>query len=212
MLLEQQRAGVNLIGGDAASGGRASVSSVGSADQCCQLCWSNRLRSGHIGCKAWTFDGSTGLCYLKTEPRAEESAPPATVSGYMPLSSRQTCPSAAERSYARDKFSAAIAQRSAASAQRGVDGGGIAWPHTDLVLVTAWGRPEFLLATMEHLLRAEGVQEHKFIFLLDDEFDLRMLCLIDAFPRHRGKVVVRTARHDWMWTKSWGNTYNTLEG
>jgi hypothetical protein len=207
---EQHHTGVDLIGGD--SVGQASTSSAGSVEQCCQRCWNNRLRSGHIGCKAWTFDGGAGLCYLKTEPRAEESAAPAVVSGYIPTSSRQTCPSPAERDYARDKFSAAIAQRKDASKERGADGGGIAWPHTDLVLVTAWGRPEFMLATMEHLLRAEGVQEHKFIFLLDDEFDLRMLCLIDAFPRYRGKVIVRTARHDWMWTKSWGNTYNTLEG
>lgn len=209
---EQHRTGIDLIGGDIATGGRASRSSATSAEQCCQRCWSNRLRSGQIGCKAWTFDGGAGVCFLKAEPRGEAPAAPMIVSGYVPVSTRQSCPSSTERDYARDKFSAAIAQRSALSAQRGVDGGGIAWPHTDLVLVTAWGRPEFLLATMEHLLRAEGVQEHKFIFLLDDEFDLRMLCLIDAFPRHRGKVIVRTARHDWMWTKSWGNTYNTLEG
>jgi hypothetical protein len=210
---EQHRTGVDLIGGDTGSGARAAVSSAGSAEQCCQRCWSNRLRSGNIGCKAWTFDGGAGTCYLKTEPRGEEPAAPAVVSGYIPVSSRQTCPSPAERDYARSKFSAAIAQRSATSSQRdAATGGGIAWPHTDLVLVTAWGRPEFLLATLEHLLRAEGVEEHKFVFLLDDEYDLRMLCIIDAFPRHRGKVIVRTARHDWMWTKSWGNTYNTLEG
>ena len=87
-----------------------------------------------------------------------------------------------------------------------------AWDFTDLVLVTAWGRPEFLLATLEHLIAAEAVQEHKFIFLLDDEYDTRMLCIIEAWPRFRGKSIVRTSRHDWMSSGNWGNTFNTLEG
>ena len=208
---EQHRIGVDLVGGN--SGGGGAVSSGHRTPQaCCEHCYDNRGRAGNIHCKAWTFDGPSGKCFLKNEPRGEEPAGEGVVSGYIPVSSRQTCPSAAERDYAQLKFGAGIAEREKTSSARGVDGGGIAWPHTDLVLVTAWGRPEFLLATLEHLIRAQGVDEHKFLFLLDDEFDLRMLCIIDAWPRHRGKIIIRTPRHDWMWTKSWGNTYNTLEG
>ena len=57
------------------------------------------------------------------------------------------------------------------------------WPHTDLVLVTAWGRPEFLLGTLQKLAEAVGVEQQHFIFLLDDEYDDRIACIVDvSFP------------------------------
>jgi hypothetical protein len=50
------------------------------------------------------------------------------------------------------------------------------------------------------------------VFLLDDEFDQRILCVIDAWPMFGGKMVVRTPKHEFMATGSWGNTFNTMEG
>ena len=205
-----QRPGVSLAGGG--SQARSQHEGARDADECCRRCWDNRRRSSRYACKAWTFDGAARVCHLKTDASGEQPAPPTTVSGHIPTSTRQSCPSLAERDYARRAFRKAIDERTATARARGSEGGAPPWPFTDTVLVSAWGRPEFLLATLEYLLRADAVDEHSFVFLLDDEFDLRMLCVIDAFPRHRGKVVVRTPSHDWMYMRAWGNTYNTLEG
>ena len=48
------------------------------------------------------------------------------------------------------------------------------------MLVTAWGRPEFLLGTLQKLAEAVGVDQQHFIFLLDDEYDERIACIVEV--------------------------------
>jgi hypothetical protein len=193
---------------------------VRNAAACCGLCWSRRARPH--SCKAYTWINS-GDCYLKGSTVGEPEPHNGATSGYLHMThgihnAGAKCPAdtpAAERQLIADVFANAVKRRKArVQAEEKVRRSqqeAARWPYADIVLVTAWGRTEFFLSTMEHLIEAVGVDQHRFVFMLDDEFDARILCIIDAWPHFKGKTTIFSARHEWMTRGSWGNTFNTLE-
>ena len=199
-------ADTDLQGGDIAV-----VDAMSGAD-CCQMCHDHRLRSDKKQCKAWTFEEGffIGTCHLKGQKAGSAVHRRGTVSGYMGLRTGTCAASAAERQFIAEVIGNATARRAhrveTEPAVRAAAAAAERWGHTDLVLVTAWGRPEFLLGTLQKLAAAVAVEQHHFVFLLDDEYDDRVGCIVEAWPRFRGKTVVRTPRHDWMALGSWGNT------
>jgi hypothetical protein len=142
-------AGLDLVGGDI--GGL----SVATALDCCRACWAKRLRSSrpHV-CNAWTFAATAGICYLKGAPTRERRPALGVMSAYLPTLLNQACQNPDERKYAGEAFRDAQKKQF----QRGSGQG--EWGPTDLVLVTAWGRPEFLLASLVHLAAAAVLQPH----------------------------------------------------
>jgi hypothetical protein len=74
------------------------------------------------------------------------------------------------------------------------------------VLVAAWRRPEFLLVSLQHALRARWADDHEFIFILDHGHGAHVRAVVDAFPVTHKRVLMAIA-HDYH-----GNSFNVLEG
>lgn len=73
-----------------------------------------------------------------------------------------------------------------------------------IVLIPCWKRPEFLLACLKLIQRAEGWKDHKYIFSVDRGYDP---AIIDIYKGFEGDKKLELRKH----TTS-GNSYNLIMG
>ncbi|MCC6807514.1 MAG: hypothetical protein IT381_08825 [Deltaproteobacteria bacterium] len=78
---------------------------------------------------------------------------------------------------------------------------------SDVVVIPAWRRADFLALTLERIAAARHSDEHHYFITLDRGFDPEVLAVAQAWKQKDVAVLARTSDHGY-----YGNSFNVLEG
>ena len=184
------------------------------ATECCMHC------SGDPQCAGTTYHSKDGICRYITRQRTEsvKTVTLRTVActectsfvsaGYAikGVQNKPAAPTCAGSSndvqYATALFREALGTRSTSVGGESTHD----FAHADIVMVTAWRRPAFLLQALARLLAATHAEEHTFVFVLEPGYEPLIEAVIAAFPLHKrvyrapaaffGGIIIRRALDD----------------
>jgi hypothetical protein len=110
--------------------------------------------------------------------------------------------------YARQVLVAAVDKGRALSVAQGVPNDPMA-SSRDIVIVSGWRRPAFLLRTLVKLFEAAGSEQHFYLVILDLHASRATVDVAEAIPfAHH---IMRVQPHFFI-NSGWGNSYAVLEG
>ena len=177
--------------------------SAASAEECVGHCG-----AAGKGCAGWTFNSDEKLCRLKSRVASKHAChvctswqrhgPAAGAAAQQPLVCR-----------APDvQGPMAEARRVFEQAREHSEPSPPSDRPKDVVLVIAWQRAAFLLATLDNVLRAQLADEHVFVFQLDEGFSVDVLAVACAWPLEK-RIVLAPPHADF--TPANSNSYSVLE-
>jgi hypothetical protein len=173
----------------------AESSSEDYAGACCARC------AALSGCLGWTYEHQFHQCRVMNTV-TEVGSSDACISGQ--AVDEMAGGAAADVDFAKSVMAKALTEGSATAHPSSP-----AWDAKDIVIVSAWRRPEFLLRTLSYLLRAEAADSHFFLFVLDLHSAPEVLAIARACPVEH--LVLQLPPHFFL-NEGWGNSFAILEG
>eukprot|EP01046_Picozoa_sp_COSAG06_P001393 COSAG06_NODE_45_length_29559_cov_23.840835_11_plen_290_part_00 len=147
------------------------------AGTCCSRC-----EAIGAACTGWTYNTEDHYCHvLRTveETRRSDEATSGRAAGEPMQAENEDAFTDGSGDIA---FAADVMREALSTGRASARGSAPEWDATDIVMVSAWRRPEFLLHTLSNLLRAEGADSHFVLFLLDLHASPTVLAIAEACP------------------------------